>query len=288
MEQNVNTEIGRAGNFKRLARDGVNQRKLHRAELVIRRMILRRQIGGFCREVARIAKQRMADVRHVYAQLVRASRDGEEPNERDIAKGRFHPIARHGALAAGQNRAGEAVRRDADQSARRSRLRIQAKRRRPAQGIPCERYPPASAAGYAPAHTAVWRIRRCPSSPRRADGRGARRCADSFARALPACPRRAGRKERDAPARAQACARQSARRPDRGYRPRLARKNPSACRIRLKEWRPSCPRRCADWRKTARRPPSSPGAWPPAPPLRKARAARAKADRGSACRWIRL
>ena len=113
MKQNINTEIGRAGNFKCLARDGVNQRKLHRAELVLRRMILRRQIGGFCREVARVAKQRMADVRHVYAQLVRASRDGEEPNERDIAKGRFHPIARHGALAAGQNRAGEAVRRDA-------------------------------------------------------------------------------------------------------------------------------------------------------------------------------
>ena len=98
MKQNVNTEIGRAGNFKRLARDGVNQRKLHRAELVIRRMILRRQIGGFCREVARVAKQRMADVRHVYAQLVRASRDGEEPNERDIAKGRFHPIARFPAV----------------------------------------------------------------------------------------------------------------------------------------------------------------------------------------------
>lgn len=29
--------------------------------------------------------------RQVYAQLVRASRDGEEPNERDIAKGRFPP-----------------------------------------------------------------------------------------------------------------------------------------------------------------------------------------------------
>lgn len=77
MKQNINTEIGRAGNFKCLARDGVNQRKLHRAELVIRRMILRRQIGGFCREVARVAKQRMADVRHVYAQLVRASVTGK-------------------------------------------------------------------------------------------------------------------------------------------------------------------------------------------------------------------
>ena len=216
----------------------------------------------------------MADVRHVYAQLVRASRDGEEPNERDIAKGRFHPIARHGALAAGQNRAGEAVRRDAINRRVDHRLRIQAERRRPAQGIPCERYPPASAAGYAPAHTAVWRIRRCPLSPRRADGRGARRRAEialhaPFQRVRAA---RGGRRGMHLQGRRLAHGNQRVvliEDIDLGWRGKIR----SACRIRLKEWRPSCPRRCADWRRTARRPPSSPGAWPPAPPLRKARAA---------------
>ena len=52
-------------------------------------------------------------MRRMNAELMRPTGDGEKANERHVAANILDPIARHGALTAGQNRAGEAVGGDA-------------------------------------------------------------------------------------------------------------------------------------------------------------------------------
>ena len=55
----------------------------------------------------------MADMRRMNAELMRTPGDGEKADERHVAANMLDPVARHGALAAGQNRACEAVGGDA-------------------------------------------------------------------------------------------------------------------------------------------------------------------------------
>ncbi|MFR5796014.1 MAG: hypothetical protein ACLUI3_10995, partial [Christensenellales bacterium] len=87
----------------------MGQREPDRAELMIRRAVFFGQPGGFRRAVAHVAEHRMADMRRVNAELMRPPGDGEKADERHVAANMLDPVARHGALAAGQNRAGEAV-----------------------------------------------------------------------------------------------------------------------------------------------------------------------------------
>ena len=69
----VKAELRRAGDGDGLARDGVVKAQGDGTELMPGKPERAGGRGGFGRGVARVAQQRMADVRHVHAQLMRAT-----------------------------------------------------------------------------------------------------------------------------------------------------------------------------------------------------------------------
>ena len=195
--RDIGAEIGRAGDFKRLAVTGWVSESLTALELMIRRAVFRGQPGGF-RAVARVAEHRMADMRRVNAELMRPPGDGEKADER-----RRRKYARPGSASrrAGrrQNRAGEAVGGDAAIGASITPSGAAGTPQTHARYSLCGKRLSASAAECAPARRGSLAKSTMPVVLRIEPVNGVRAAVQSAD--APSSPRRARRRERGEPCR---------------------------------------------------------------------------------------